>query len=79
MPTDFPMDSKAFDKYIKGKTTLYWKNYCHYYVLVNVYNIMSHGENSEETIFLTCIATSFTTTQHAEECEESSVSAIAVA
>ena len=78
MITDFPNDSKDFDQYIKGKT-LYWKNYCHYHVLVNIHNIMSHGENIEANIFLTCAATSFTTTRHAEECEDNSVSAIAVA
>ena len=48
-------------------------------VLVNVYKILSHEENNEATIFLTCAATSFTTTQHAEDCEDSSISAIAVA
>jgi len=78
MLTDFPSDI-AFNQYIKGKTALYWKNYCQYYVLVNVHNILSHGENTEATIFLTCAATSFTTTQHAEECEASSVSVVAVA
>lgn len=29
MLTDFPNDI-AFDQYIKGKTALYWKNYCQY-------------------------------------------------
>jgi len=61
MVTEFPNDSKAFDQYITGKTTLYWKNYCQYYVLVNVYKVLSHGENIEATIFLTCAANSFTT------------------
>ena len=61
MLTDYPNDSKAFDQYVTGKTTLYWKNYCQYYVLVYVYKILSHGENNVATIFLTCAATSFTT------------------
>ena len=60
MLTDFPNDSKAFNQSTTGKTTLYWKNYCQYYVLVNVHKILSHGENTEATIF-TCAATSFTT------------------